>query len=676
MDTALKRRWKFHDKKNDESLDEISSGLGITRNCALLLANRGIHNVDEARFFLSAGVESLHDPFLMLDMEKVVHRIKKAKEENERVIVFGDYDVDGVTATAILIRALKDASMDVIYNIPNRLEEGYGLNAPDIEKARANGATLLITVDCGISDYDQVTFANSLGFDVIVTDHHEPPLRAPAAYAILNPKRTKDSYPFKFLAGVGVAFKLLEGLEKIGVVPAAMKYLDLVALGTVADIVPLTGENRLITKAGLELISKTSNQGLLSLINIAGIKRSEITTTDIGYILAPRVNAAGRIGSPETAIRLFLTDDPKQAMALASRLDQDNQKRQALENAILAEVEAALAQGDRNNVITLASDSWHAGVIGIVASKIKERYYKPVVLISLDETEGRGSARSIEEFSVVEALASCEDLLIRYGGHKLAAGFSVKRENIEPLKQRLNALATRMLGGETPVSSLVIDAEIKMRDISSELIGEVNMLKPFGQGNPCPLFLARDLSITGPRRIGSNAAHLKMKVGKNGKNMDAIAFNMGGYSDRLISPAQSIDLVFEVEESRNWGDSGRLQMKVRDFRISTVPYTQASEPEAEFAGRSSEELKELGNKYFLLKDYKKAQACYSRALESSKRPSELHFNIGLIKHRQGRYDEALNHFEAALESERDATCEIVKRARRMIGKIKDRRKED
>ncbi len=418
----MRKIWRIKDP--DPAIqNELSSALKISKITAQLLANRGISDLREAGSFLQCSLTSCHDPFLLKDMDKAVYRIKQAVSGGEKILVYGDYDVDGMTGVAIIYSALKNLGANVSSYIPNRLEEGYGLNSGAVKRAERDGVNLLITVDCGISSFREIEYANSLRMDVIVTDHHEIlESRVPAAYAVINPLQEDCKYPFKHLAGVGIAYKLAKALYE-NTPFFAEDFLDLVSLGTVADIVPLIGENRVLAKHGLGELNKRHRVGLRALMKVGGLEGKDISSGHIGFILGPRINAMGRIGSPQKALELLLSEDEDLALKLAKTLDTENRNRQKIEGKVLDE---ALSKVERevnfkhHQVIVLASENWHAGVIGIVASRIADRFYRPTILISMDGKVGKGSGRSVENFHLFEYLLRCKDSLMGFGGHESA----------------------------------------------------------------------------------------------------------------------------------------------------------------------------------------------------------------------------------------------------------------
>jgi len=568
-------RWKFPGTQEEaESL--ITRELGINPIISQILYNRGITTPDSARKFLFPSLEHLHNPFLMKDMHEGVDRLIQAIFNKEKIMVYGDYDADGITSTAILVKFLRGIHAWTDYYIPGRVEEGYGLSREAIDKFREKGVRLIVTVDCGISDHEQIAYATSLGIDVIVTDHHEIPALLPDCSAVINPHHPHCSFPFKFLAGVGVVFNLLIALRgklrdlgfwKGREYPNLMKYLDLVAIGTIGDIVPLVDENRILAKIGLGIVNNTERIGLKALIAASDIGHKGVSSETAAFRLIPRINAAGRIGSPEDAIELLLTEDEGRAALLAERLDSYNKTRREIERAILEEaLEKIDATIDINkvNALVFSSHTWHPGVIGIVASKLVDRYYMPAVLISVKDGIGKGSGRSIVEFNLYEGLDSgCSSLLLSYGGHRFAAGISIREEDIQEFSKLLSAAVLKDTGGERPVPHTTIDALCGLNELDYTLISQLEMLSPFGSMNPEPLLCARKVRVSSPFTVGNN--HLKARVHDDTLYCDAIWFDGGHLTDLLTD--STIDIVFSPQIN-NWNGKSGIQLKLKDAAVS------------------------------------------------------------------------------------------------------------
>jgi single-stranded-DNA-specific exonuclease len=568
--------WRVADADAEQAAS-LARKVGISPVVAQVLLNRGIGDADQARRFLYGGVETLPDPFLLQDMATAVARLKTAIDKGEKITVYGDYDVDGITATALVYRVLARLGAVVEYYIPERQSEGYGLNDAALEALCQGGTNLVVTVDCGINSATEIArIAGRL--DVIVSDHHQPPPLLPPAVAVLNPKRVDCPYPEKNLAGVGVAFKLCQALwrDMRGDGALFMDYLELVAVGTIADIVPLTGENRILVKLGLAALSKTANPGLRALMKVAGLAESKLDAGKVGYILAPRLNAAGRISHAAAGVELLTTEHGERAAELAAELDGENAKRQQVEKELLTAAEAMLAGGDtaEAKVIVLAGADWHPGVIGIVASRLVDRYYRPVVMISIRDGVGKGSCRSIPGFDIYQALQGCSDLLLQFGGHQQAAGLTIEPGNIDAFRERLSGLAAATLAAEDYIPKLNVDFRVALAEIDAALLEELACLAPHGMGNPSPLFVCEDLAVAGVKPVGAEGRHLKLRVRRQGASGDVIAWDMGGLAPDLTGDA-SIDLAF-LPEFNEWQGQRHIQLKARDVRLH-----EAAAPPAE-----------------------------------------------------------------------------------------------
>ncbi len=559
--------WRIAEHQNALSC-ELAGNLGISNLLARLLVNRGFTEPEQAQLFLSPTLAQLHDPFLFTAMRRAVERIGRAIANQEYVLIYGDYDVDGITSVSLMIRVLaRLLPGKLFYYLPKRLEEGYGLHLGSIEKALARGVALIITVDCGITAAAEADYLKEHGIDLIITDHHEPQETIPAAYAIIDPKLSGAGYPFPQLAGVGVAFKLLQGLAAVfpEIRERLFDNLDLVAFGTVADIVPLLDENRVLVKYGLERVSQTGNIGLRALIQTAGLADRTITSGHIGYVLAPRINAAGRMGNPSIGVRLFLTNDPVQALELAKQLEQENLNRQNTENQVLIEAQQLLAAAPEladEHGLVLAGEGWHLGVIGIVASRLVEIYNKPVILIGLDGDEGRGSGRSIHGFNLFNAIDHCSDSLIRFGGHEFAAGLSIAREEIPRFRQAFQEYAKANLTPEKLRPMLNIESLLDLNRVTLDLAKELEQLAPCGSANPTPVFGCRAVRLVDYKGVGENGKHLKLRVADQQVTREGIGFNLGFVLEELASTSE-LDLAFSLEENR-WNGSVQIQLNLKD----------------------------------------------------------------------------------------------------------------
>ena len=560
----MRRIWNI--KGPDPAVqNDLSSSLNISKVTAQLLANRGIKDIHEARQFLACSMASAADPFLLKDMDKAVVRIRKAVSKGEKMLVYGDYDVDGITAVAVLCLALKRLGGIVETYIPHRLEEGYGLNLAAVKRAHRDGVSLIITVDCGITSFKEIEHAAALKIDIIVTDHHEiAESRVPAAYAVINPLQKACNYPFKHLAGVGLAYKLAKALYT-GTPNFAEDFLDLVSLGTIADIAPLVGENRVLAKYGLEELNRQGRIGLTALCEVTGLTGKDISSGHIGFILGPRINAMGRVGSAHKALDLILSEDAAEALTLAKLLDTENRNRQKIESAILDEAVAKVEREvnfKHHRVIVLGSESWHPGVIGIVASRIADRYCRPTILISLDGKYGKGSGRSIDGFHLFEYLLRCKDLLVGFGGHESACGITIEKDKIDEFRERINGEAASEVKEAVFTSVLDIDMDIPLNALSEDVIGQIESLAPFGEMNPRPVFASRGLIVKdGPRRIGKNG--FKMWVTDNTVTCEAVAFGKSG----LAVPEQGagVDLAY-IPSLNDWQGVRSIQLELCDIK--------------------------------------------------------------------------------------------------------------
>jgi single-stranded-DNA-specific exonuclease len=559
------KKWEFYN--SDEKLvDEICEKYNLNKVIGKIIVNRHVVNDEDVRIFITPTRDDFHDPFLFKGMDIAVERIIKAINNKEKILIYGDYDVDGITSTTVLKKYLMDRGISVDTYIPNRLHEGYGLNKNAIDTIKERNIDLIITVDCGISAIEEVDYAVSLGMDVIVTDHHEVGEKLPNALAVIDAKRKDNTYPFRSLAGVGVVFKLIQALSiKLEIKPEEyLKYLDLVCVGTISDIVPLEGENRTIAKLGLMLIKVTRNLGLRELIKSSGYK--EIDSNTISFGVAPRINACGRMGHEEEALKLFLAEDLESATKITKELNEYNTLRQSTEKAIYEE---AVQEIDRNhldekNSIVLGGKGWHHGVIGIVSSKVTDKYYKPSILLSFEDDIAKGSGRSVPGFDLYEGLTKCEDLLEKYGGHSMAVGLTLKKENLEKFKERFEQIAKEKNIKEL-VPIIYIDDELKLKDINMELVKSLSILEPFGEANKVPLFLIRNLKIDSIRAL-SEGRHLKLTLRDENFVINAIGFELG-YLAEEYRIGDRIDVVGTLEINSFNGFSS-IQINMKDIRKS------------------------------------------------------------------------------------------------------------
>ena len=560
-------RWNLRPSGPAGSRAELERA-GLPPLCAAVLCARGVDTAPAASAFLAHGPNLLHDPFLLRDMEKAVERISRAIREQETVAVYGDYDVDGITATCLLTQFLRTLGGQVVSYIPDRTEEGYGLNNHAIDALARQGVTLIVTVDCGITAAQEVEYARALGVDVVITDHHQCKEVLPQAVAVVDPRRPDCSYPFPDLAGVGVALKLALALTAPAQRPQVLlDYGELAAIGTVADVMLLQGENRALVHLGLERLADCSRPGLQALLREAGCPRGQVpTTVTIGYGLAPRINAAGRMEQAGTALELLLTQDPQRGQELAQELCQLNRLRQAIELEIFQHCNQLLTHTPALSapVIVLAGEGWHQGVIGIVASRLAEKYACPAFMISLDGDKGKGSCRSFGGFNLFGALERCAPLLDSYGGHELAAGFSIRRDNIPAFRAALCQLVEEFAGHQPMESSLDVDCEIPHCSLlSTQDVESLSLLEPFGSGNPKPVFLLRSVCVLSHTDVGGGR-HLKLKLRRDGVVMDAIFFSANTAACG-IENGQRLDIAFTLQINQFRGNR-TVQLQLCDLR--------------------------------------------------------------------------------------------------------------
>jgi len=567
------KRWCLA-QPDDGKVRVLIHELGVSLVLARLLVTRGVEDVESARRFLHPSLSDLHDPRDLAGVDEAVSRIMAALQQGDRMCVFGDYDVDGITSVVLLVRVLTHLGGTVDWYIPHRLEEGYGLNASAVDRIIESGAKLIITSDCGISGKAEVERAAERGVDVVVTDHHEPGSSYPdTAVAVVDPRRSDCEYPFGELSGVGVVFKVLQVLlgemghppGPSGLHPLLEESLDIVALGTIADVVPLVGENRVLASVGLEKLAETRNVGLRALMRVAGVRREKVGSTRVSFGLAPRLNAVGRLKDAGAGVRLLLTDDPAEAARLADELNQANSSRQGLEADVLEEALGMLDDGPLPPFIVLASDGWHPGVIGVVASRLVERFYRPVLLIALDGDMGKGSGRSITGFHLLSALESCAEHLMDFGGHAMAAGVTMTRDQIEGLSAALAEVAAQALTAEDMVPTLNVDARVSLDEIDDHLMEAVTALAPHGSHNRKPVFMSCGLEVAGcPKVVGKN--HLKLGVREQSKVLEAIGFRLG--EQLPIAEAGNVDVAYSIEYN-DWRGRRSIQLTLKDIRPSS-----------------------------------------------------------------------------------------------------------
>jgi len=580
---SLKYKWVY------SALDSESVGSGlrsdIPKSIAEVLQKRSLGTSEKLNAFIESPLKDLSSPFLMKDMDEASESIADFVCDGKKICIYGDYDVDGVTSVSLLYLFLEEVGAKVDYYIPNRLEEGYGLNKSAIDDIASRDIDLIITVDCGINAIEEVAYAREVGLDIIVTDHHQPSETIPeAATAVVNPMREDDESPFKGLSGVGVAFKLVMALRyKLRerghleeMTPNIKKYLDLVTLGTVADVVPLEGENRIFVKHGLEILSgKTCRPGLRELKRVAGIDGQKVTTTHVGFGLAPRINAVGRLGDSDKGMKLLTTSDRKKAATLADDLDRENKYRQDIEKQI---IEESFRRVEKNKLhekykgLVLYSEEWHQGVIGIVASRLVERYHMPAIVLTFDDGVGKGSGRSIPSFDLYKGLEQMQDILLSFGGHKYAAGLKISREYITNLQKRFHDAVDELLEPADFVAEIFIDAFVEPADMNKEFMGWLERMEPYGAGNREPLFCMKGVKkFQESMFVGSDCMHLKAFLEKDGKSFDCIGYNMKEYEE-VMNSSDSFDIVFSPSPSSGYYGSRYTQLVLKDIKVSEAEW--------------------------------------------------------------------------------------------------------
>lgn len=572
--TRTRPRWNIA-QPDQKTVKRLAMGLGLLEPVAAALAGRGISDVRAAEEFLATPIDRLHSPFLLPDMDRAVGRLRLAKERGEKVRIYGDYDVDGITSVSLLLPLFASRGFNVDYYIPNRLDEGYGLNEGAVDRAADEGVSVMVTVDCGISAAKEAARCRERGIDLIITDHHEPPEELPKAVAVIDPKLERSKYPFRNLAGVGVAMKLGEAYLAATEGPeVAAKFvewaLDIVALGTIADVAPLVDENRIIAKHGLAKMCRASRAGLSALIEVAGLAGRQLSAHDVGFKLGPRINAAGRVSDPSLGVRLLTTGRRKVAMELARALDAENQIRQSIEADMLRQAHEMLQEFDPGQAwgIVLAAEGWHHGVVGIVASRVAEAYYRPTVLISIEGDEGRGSGRSIPGFNLYEAVSRCSSVLTRFGGHEQAAGLALDKDKVDEFRRMFEQVCREMLTPDTIIPEVRIDALVGQQDLTLELAEQVERLEPFGPGNPVPVFAIEGIEVMDARACGADGAHLRLLLRTQTGQQSAVGFGMGNLAPDLVpSGCGVVDIAFTVGVNA-YGGRRSLELIIKDVRPS------------------------------------------------------------------------------------------------------------
>ncbi|MGD1005680.1 MAG: single-stranded-DNA-specific exonuclease RecJ [Ignavibacteriaceae bacterium] len=565
----LKKRWKIKDVEDIYIVKSLADTLNISEVLSNLLILRNIKNFNQAKNFFRPSLDSLNDPFLMDGMETATYRLIKALTENQLICIYGDYDVDGTCSTALLYLFLKELGANVEFYIPQRLTEGYGLSQSGIDNVKSKGTSLLITVDCGITAIEETRYANKLDIDVVICDHHQPKDEIPCALAVLDPLKPNCNYPFKYLSGAGVAFKLAQGVaERIGKRDLPLQYLDLVAMAGAADIVPLIEENRVLVKEGLIMINTNPRPGVEALIESSNMVPGSLTSGQIVFTIAPRINAVGRLGDAQRAVELLITKDKNRAMELAKVLETENYQRRKIDedtyDSALDIVENSLNLNE-DTAIILHREKWHPGVIGIVASRLVEKYYRPTIMLTTVDGIAKGSARSISNFNIYEALKKCEDLLIHFGGHQAAAGLAVEVEKIDEFRSKFNQIVKESVNENDLLPEIHIDSKLKFSEISPKFLKIIEQFAPFGPGNMRPVFLSEDVEIVNtPRIVGMNHLLLSLKQNSCDKVFDCIGFNMADCLETIKS-CSSFDVVYTIDKSVRDGRTFP-QFKLKDIK--------------------------------------------------------------------------------------------------------------
>jgi single-stranded-DNA-specific exonuclease len=573
--TVREHRWVLADPPDPGVVSSLAKDINVPDSIAKILIYRGIADYDRAKEYFRPDLKLLHDPFLLDGMEVAVNRVLRGLEAGESFSVFGDYDVDGTNGAAMLYLFLKELGATVQFYIPDRIKEGYGISHSGIDYAVAHGVNIFIAIDCGITAVEQVSYANQCGLDVIICDHHEAGAVLPDAVAVLDPIKPGDTYPFKPLSGCGVGLKFIQGVaRRLDKEEMIREYLDFVTLASTADIVPLVGENRILVKLGLQAINTAPRPGIKALIDSAGLKHGHITTGQIVFALAPRINAAGRLGDATRAVRLLTSTTPDEARALAQELEEENKNRRKIDEDTFADAQQlveACFDVEADPAIVLHQEHWHPGVVGIVASRMVERYYKPSIMMATVDGVAKGSARSVSGFDIYEALKRCEDKILQFGGHKYAAGLTVDLERLDEFRLAFKAAVKDLMAEELKTPEIRIDMELSLADITPRFIKILREFAPFGPHNTRPTFLTRNLEVAGtPRIVGRN--HLRFRVRQNGASFDAIGFGLGEMLTRVPAGRRDLECVYTVEENEWTSPTASRpadpvpQLKIKDLR--------------------------------------------------------------------------------------------------------------
>ena len=567
------KRWKIREVYDDYTVKSLADSLNISDILSRLLIQRNITSFSQAKHFFRPNLDSLHDPFLMDGMETATYRVITALTENQLIMVYGDYDVDGTCSTALLYLFLKELGANVEFYIPKRLTEGYGINIAGIDHAKTRNSALIISVDCGITAVEETDYAKSLGMDLIICDHHQPKEQIPDAFAVLDPLKPGCSYPFAYLSGAGVAFKLAQGVsERIGKRDLPLKYLDLVALAGAADIVPLIGENRILVKEGLEQINSNPRPGILALIKSSNMQTGDLTSGQVVFSIAPRINAVGRMGDAERAVQLLVTDSTDEAMKLAQILETENYQRRKIDEdtfSMALDIVENSIDLTTDTAIILHQESWHAGVIGIVASRLVEKYYRPTIILTTAGGVAKGSARSISNFNIYDALKKCEDLLIHFGGHQAAAGLAVEMDKLTEFKSKFNQVAKEAITEEDLAPEILIDSKLKFSEITPKFLRIIDQFAPFGPGNMRPVFLSENVEMENkPKIVGTNHLVVTLKQIGSDKLFECIGFNMGEYYNEMSKSHCKVDIVYNIDKSARNG------MSFPQFRLKDIKFKE------------------------------------------------------------------------------------------------------
>ncbi len=570
----MESKWVIKPYGETEKVERLKTALNISSAIANMLVQRGIDTFDEAKTFFRPELSHLHDPFLMKDMDVAVARLNNAIENNEKILVYGDYDVDGTTSVALVYSFLKELHPNIDYYIPDRYGEGYGISIKGIDFAAENDFKLIIALDCGIKAVEKIEYANSKHIDFVICDHHTPGKKIPDALAVLDPKREDCGYPYKELSGCGVGFKLLQALSlknKLNF-DKLLKYIDLVAVSIASDIVPLTGENRVLAFYGLKKLNEAPGMGLKSIIDITSLKNKEITISDCVFKIGPRINAAGRIESGRSAVELLVAENKEYAWQMSRKINDINETRQKFDRTITEEALLMIANNaelKENKSTVLYDKNWHKGVVGIVASRVIEHYYKPTVILTESKGLATGSARSVAGFDLYAAIDACSDLLESFGGHKHAAGLTIKLENIDAFRAKFESEVARIITPDQQIRKVKIDVQIKLSDIITKYFSIIKQFAPFGPGNMSPVYITTNVKDSGyTRAVGQESTHLKLDViDENNKRMQGIGFNLAEKYLPSIKQKKSFDICYSVEENEYMGRTS-LQLKIKEIKIN------------------------------------------------------------------------------------------------------------